>query len=559
MRVLAAMGMIEQAPSEFQRCEDVSFGGVLFALPALLACGLLRHGKRFFSLPAGYYSLTHIFTMLAFMTLCRIRSIENLRYTAPGEWGKLLGLDRCPEVKTLREKLKILTNGKPEEWAAQLSEDWMQEDSANVGVLYIDGHTRVYHGHQTKLPRHYVARQRLCLRATTDYWIHGLNGLPFFKVNCAIDPGMIKVIEEQILPTLEIQIPNQPSAQQLQSNPHLMRFRMVFDREGYSPGLFKRMNAKRIACQTYHKHPREDWPVEEFHPYEVTFPEGGQTQMQLAERGSLIGSKSKDQLWVREIRKQTQSGRQISIISTEWESSLQEIVGPQIGRWSQENFFKYGRQHFNLDRLIDYQLDPIDETTQVVNPAWRRLDGEIRSQTGRQTRRKAKLHELNLKGQLNSKAAEGYMDQAETLRQEIESKTTEIELLKARRKEAGKHVTYGQLPAEEQFLKLATRSKQFIDTLKIIAYRAETAMAQIVREQMGEHHQDETRAFVRDLYTTEANLIPDIEAKTLTVELHSLATPKANKILNNLCLELNETQTDYPDTDLKLFFKSVSL
>ena len=69
------------------------------------------------------------------------------------------------------------------------------------------------------------------------------------------------------------------------------------------------MNAKRIACQTYHKHPREDWPVEEFHPYEVTFPEGGQTQMQLAERGSLIGSKSKDQLWVREIRKQTQSGR----------------------------------------------------------------------------------------------------------------------------------------------------------------------------------------------------------------------------------------------------------
>ena len=65
MRVLAAMGMIEQAPSEFQRCEDVSFGGVLFALPALLACGLLRHGTRFFSLPAGYYSLTHIFTMLA--------------------------------------------------------------------------------------------------------------------------------------------------------------------------------------------------------------------------------------------------------------------------------------------------------------------------------------------------------------------------------------------------------------------------------------------------------------------------------------------------------------
>jgi hypothetical protein len=99
---------------------------------------------------------------------------------------------------------------------------------------------------------------------------------------------------------------------------------------------------KRWFRKQNHKHPKEDWPVEEFHPYEVSFAEGGATQMQLAERGSLIGSKSKDQLWVREIRRQTQSGRQISIISTEWDSSLQEIVGPQLGRWSQENFFKYG-------------------------------------------------------------------------------------------------------------------------------------------------------------------------------------------------------------------------
>jgi len=39
----------------------------------------------------------------------------------------------------------------------------------HAGTLYIDGHVRVYNGHQTKLPRHYVARQKLCLRATSDY------------------------------------------------------------------------------------------------------------------------------------------------------------------------------------------------------------------------------------------------------------------------------------------------------------------------------------------------------------------------------------------------------
>ena len=80
----------------------------------------------------------------------------------------------------------------------------------------------------------------------------------------------------------------------------------------------------------------------------------------------------------------------------------------------------------------------------------------------------------------------------------------------------------------------------------------------MVREKLGEHHQDEARAFVRDLYTTEANLIPDQKAGTLIVELHSLATPKANEILKYLCAELNATEIEYPDTNLQLIFKSVS-
>lgn len=204
LRVLASLGKLASAPSDFQRpCESVTYGGVLLALPALLAGGLLRHAARFFSLPAGYYGLEHVFLLLGMLALCRIRSIEQLRSTAPGEWGKLLGLDRCPEGKTLREKIKILTTqGDGAAWSAQLCCDWMEAEPSATGTLYIDGHARVYHGHQTKLPRHYIARQKLCLRATTDYWINGLDGLPYFKVNQAVDPGLIRVLEEQIVPEL---------------------------------------------------------------------------------------------------------------------------------------------------------------------------------------------------------------------------------------------------------------------------------------------------------------------------------------------------------------------
>ena len=560
MRVLASLGKLDAAPTEFRHpCEDVSYGGVLLALPALLASGLLRHASRFFSLPPGYYGLEHIFVLLGLLALCRVKSVEALRYTAPGEWGKLLGLDRCPEAKTLRAKIKDLsTQGDAEGWAVQLCSDWMEAEPSATGTLYIDGHARVYHGSQTKLPRHYIARQRLCLRATTDYWVNGLDGLPFFKINQAVDPGLVRVLEEQIVPELETRIPHQPGQAELDADPLRMRFRLIFDREGYSPGLFKRMKEKRIACQTYHKHPGKDWEQSEFIPQQVRLMEGGEAEMLLAERGTLFGSKKSEQLWVREIRKLSKSGHQVSIISTDWRASVEQIVAPQFGRWYQENFFKYGREHFNLDRLIDYQLEPVDETTRVVNPAWRRLDGEVRKRVAAQHRRKARLYQLELAGELDTAKAEHYMDQAETLRTAIEQEDTEIAQKKKQRKEAGKHIEASELPEEEKWLKLATRSKHFIDTIKIIAYRAETAMARIVREKLNLHHQDEARALIRDICTTEANLIPDQQAKTLSVELHSLATPKANAIVAHLCAELNETETIYPGTDLRMIFKTVS-
>ncbi|MGH8606457.1 MAG: putative transposase, partial [Gammaproteobacteria bacterium] len=104
------------------------------------------------------------------------------------------------------------------------------------------------------LPKHYVARERLCLRATIDYWVNALDGQPFFVVNQAVDPGLLRVLENEIVPHLEKEVPAQPSAEQLAADPWRHRFTRVFDREGCSPGFFLRMKQKHIACLTYHKY-----------------------------------------------------------------------------------------------------------------------------------------------------------------------------------------------------------------------------------------------------------------------------------------------------------------
>ncbi|WP_221902068.1 putative transposase [Bathymodiolus platifrons methanotrophic gill symbiont] len=92
-----------------------------------------------------------------------------------------------------------------------------ENDAASFKMItaqfYINGYVkqmdivRVYNGQQTKLPRHHVARQKLCLRPTTDYWVNAMDGQPFMVINKAVDPGMIKVIENDILPQLEKRLP----------------------------------------------------------------------------------------------------------------------------------------------------------------------------------------------------------------------------------------------------------------------------------------------------------------------------------------------------------------
>ncbi len=232
-RVAASVGELTAVEPVFQAAADVPNGGVLLALPALLAVGLLRHTHQHFQLPKGYYGLKSLFLMLAFLALARLPSLEQLRYCAPGEWGKLLGLDRIPEVRTVRQKLALLS-AQPQAqcWGAELCAHWMGEAPEQGAVLYVDGHVRVYHGHQTRLPRHSVARQKRCLRATADYWVNAMDGQPFFVLNQAVDPGMVQVLEHEIVPRLEKEIANQPTPEQLQADAKLHRFTLIFDREG---------------------------------------------------------------------------------------------------------------------------------------------------------------------------------------------------------------------------------------------------------------------------------------------------------------------------------------
>ncbi len=548
----------EGARTEFSSCLDVPNGGSLCALPALLANGLLSSIKKLGDVK-GYYSQTHILLVLAIMCLCRIKSIEKLqREYTPGEVGKLIGLDRGPEARCLRYKADDIADGDAvEEWAAALSRQWMENSSKMAGFLYVDGHVKVYSG-DNKMPRRFVSRERLCLRGISTYWVNDAIGQPFFLVEKQIDPGLLETLREDIVPRLLADVPNQPTEEQLQNNPLLHRFVMVFDRAGYSPAFFKEMWEKyRIACITYRKNVTEQWALEEFAEVETVMPGGEKVKMSLAERGSCIGSGS-DRLWVKEIRKLTANGHQTAVISTGYSLDMITVATAMFTRWCQENFFAYSMHHFPIEVLADNKKEVFSGTEQVINPAWRETTRQRNALNGKITRRQGKFMNKD-----SEKAAcpdhpdhEKWERKKAELLEEIEELQAEKESLTVELKGTPKHITWDELSEEDKFMKLPSGRRRLISTVGMITYRAETAMTAMM--DTDKLSTTDARAILQALFTSPADLIPDEENGTLTVRVHTASTPAVNRHLATLFEELNASETIYPGTDLTMRFATLS-
>lgn len=180
---------------------------------------------------------------------------------------------------------------------------------------------------------------------------------------------------------------------------------MVFDREGYSPAFLATMKRRRIACLTYHKYPGADWPEDEFFSTEVRLASGARTTIELGERGTRLSNG----LWVREFRKRNATtGHQTAFLASDYRAAGAVLAPAMFGRWSQENFFRYMRQSYNLDGLIDYGTDDVPETTLVVNPAHRTLDGQVRKKVGVLGRKVAEFGAINLEGEIEACKVEAF-------------------------------------------------------------------------------------------------------------------------------------------------------
>jgi hypothetical protein len=276
---------------------------------------------------------------------------------------------------------------------------------------------------------------------------------------------------------------------------------------------------------------------------------GNIVTMKLAERGTQLSNR----FWVREIRKLSDGGHQTAILATNFQAPMTTLAPSLFARWSQENFFRYMREHYALDGLTEYGTEPVPDAIQVVNPEWRKLDGQIRSKIGQRHRQAAQFGALVLSEDPTDSEVQGFQQRKGYLREEIENLDRQIEQLKQSRKDTPHHIPVKLLPEEDRFTRLRTERKHFVDTIKMIAYRAESSMASLLREHIV--RADDARALLRQIFDTEADLTPDLATNTLTVRLHHLTQAAHDQAIERLLAELNATHTIFPGTHLTLVFK----
>lgn len=547
-RIAAAVGLSQCATTRFEPGQDVQMAGVLAGLPALCANGLLSGLGRHLRLAAGFYSALHILLVLGFMALGRIRRPEGLRHIPPGEFGKVIGLDRVPEVRTLREKIALMAaTGDPGAWMKELSKSWMEGDPEEAGYLYVDGHVRVYHGELATLPRRFVSRERLCLRGTTDYWVNDAVGRPFFVVSKAVTEGLADALLNDIVPELLLTVPQQPTTAELNNDPLLHRFVMVFDREGATHSLLSQLWEQRIGALTYRKNVKDVWPELEFVEQEVLAPGGESSRMKLAIRQSQLGA-GKASIAVTEVRRLTQTGHQTAVITTARGLDPTLIASRMFSRWCQENFFAYLMQHFDIDGLIEYGVQSLPGTVRVVNPAWRKLDVEVRKARQAERRLQAKVAMSSTQDRVE------IQNKAESV-EAMQAMHEELARLRLERKQTPRKITLDSLPEDQRPNELLPLGKMLCDTVKMIAYRAETALVALLKRRL--KNEDEARALIRDLFVASADIEPDEREKTLTIRIHRMANPAQDKAIAGLLDELNQQGFCHPETGARMVYALV--
>ena len=534
-RQLAYLGLLDDAAPLFREGSSVPGIGVLCTLPCLVESGLFRISRKLYGeIGPAFYGLRTTLLTLLLMALLRIKRPEHLKERDPAAFGRLLGLDRAPEVKTLRRRLtRLAAHHCAEQLGAELARLHVDQRGHLMGFLYVDGHVRAYHGQRAISSKAYVARRHLAMPASTDYWVNDSSGDPLLVITGEVNAALTKA-----LPRLLREVRDLVGER---------RVTIVFDRGGWSPKLFRTMIKDGFDLLTYRKGRCRRINERRFIRRRAELDERSVDYLLHDQPVGFL----KGKLRLRQVTRLCDDGHQTQVITSRWDLRDIEVAYRMFERWRQENFFKYMREEFLLDALIDYQIEPEDPTRTIPNPQRRALDKEIRA---------ARADLARLEREYGAAAADNAEPRRPTMRgfkiahgrlgKQLRTARARVAQLFEQRRDVPKRVEVRELN-ERAVVKLATERKHLTDIIKMVAYQAESDLLALLRPHYARVDQ-EGRTLLHELFATAGDIC--VSDSELHITLAPLSSPHRTHAAQALCEMLDQTATIFPGSRLRIRF-----
>ncbi len=528
-RQAARAGLITEAPPVICEGASLPLAGALIILPALAATGLLDAAARVYTTGrAAFYGLRSLVMAIVFACLIGEPRAEGLTRIDPTDVGRLLGLDRAPEVKTMRRRMEELARlGRADRLIDALARRHLDTHAGATGIFYVDGHVRAYHGAR-EVPKAHVARIRLAMGAEVDTWVCDRNGDGLLVWGA---PPGASLAGELRMVTAKIRELVGPDA----------RPTICFDRGGWSPKLFAELHAAGFDILTYRKGPAPREPRSAFVGRRFTDDAGRAQDYLLADRKVRIAYDSgRRRFSCRQItRLDEATGHQTQVLTTRDDADPAPVAHAMFGRWGQENFFRYMRAHYGLDALDSYATADDDPARMVPNPARRDADRELRDARRRLGECEAAEGRASVGGRRPSKE----------ILQAFTGARAEVERLAAAAKAIPAKAPLGEVRPDA--VRLAPERKRIHDAVRMATYNAESALARLLAPHYA-RAEDEARSLLREAFRAPADL--QVIGDELHVRLSPLSAPRRTGAITGLCEELTATKTLYPGTDLTLVY-----
>ena len=532
-RQMAYLGLLDDAAPMFRDGLQVPSVGVLLALPFLVHSAVLRIARKLYGeIGPAFYGLRTTLMTLFLMALLRIQRAEQLKERDPAALGRVLGLDRAPEVKTLRRQLgRLAAHHHAEQLGAELARVRVAQRGDLTGFLYVDGHIRAYHGKRT-IPSAYVARRHLAMPATTDYWINDRGGDPLLLITADINASLITAFPNLL--------------RQVRAAIGERKVTIVFDRGGWSPKLFRRIIQEGFDLLTYRKHKSCLVNEQRFVNRRAKL-DGRWVTYDLHDQPVLL---LKGNLRLRQITRLCDSGHQTQIICSRWDLTDIEVAHRMFERWRQENFFKYMREEFLLDALVDYHIEPEDPTRTVPNPERRTLDKQIRAARRELSEIERQYGAVTADTEQNRPTRRGCKISYDKLGKQLRAARQRLKKLSEKHRSVPARLEIRDL-GEQAVVKLATERKHLTDIIKMLAYQAESDLLNLLRSHYLRTEQ-EGRTLLHELFATAGDI--KVSDSELQIALAPLSSPHRTRAAHALCELLDRTATVFPGSRLRVRF-----